>query len=582
MKFCVICRDLNCEDSSQSDIIQEIIDREDNTMTSKRTIFQVNGKPFIAIAGEAHNSSSSDAAYMRGVWEKAEKLGMNTLLLAVSWELVEPKEGQFEFGLVDELIAQARERGMHLVFLWFGTWKNAQCMYAPEWVKRDLVRFPRAEVEKGKNKTRLAKFYGMEYTTLSYLGEETNRADARAFAAFMGHLKKVDEATRTVLAVQVENETGLQGGDREHSDLADRLFGEAVPAELVSYMKSHTASMEPGIRKAVEDGAGSGSWEEVFGPYAGEIFSAYHIAGYVEKVAAAGRAVYDLPMVVNCWLDKGEEAGIYPSGGPVAKMMEVWKFAAPSIDVFAPDIYVPDFCGVCDAYTKLGNPLFIPETAVHSRVAPRLVYAVGHYHAACFAPFGFEDMGEPFDDIAAYLFGVDTSDPLLQQPQDITEFNWCAHTLRSMMELLTDKYGTDDLQAVISEQMDCSPHDENQTFEGIMAAGDLKEGTFGDDTMLFGTFGFQVNMNLPMISRKDGVCLIVRACEDTYNILANGCMITPFSTDPTRPYYDIIALEEGRFEDGVWRAGRRLNGDEASRLCYNDYTLLKLKVFTYR
>lgn len=148
-------------------------------MSSQRTVFTVDGKPFIAIAGEAHNSSSSNAEYMLGVWEKAKEQGLNTLLLPVSWELIEPEEGTFTFDLVDEIIGQARENDMHIVFLWFGTWKNAQCMYAPEWVKKDLVRFPRAQMEKGKNKTRLMKFHGMAYTTLSYLGEETNKADRK-------------------------------------------------------------------------------------------------------------------------------------------------------------------------------------------------------------------------------------------------------------------------------------------------------------------------------------------------------------------------------------------------------------------
>ena len=543
-------------------------------MNSKRTVLTADGKPFIAIAGEVHNSSSSSAEYMESVWKRAEELGLNTLLLPVTWELMEPVEGQFSFELVDTLIEQARSFQMKIIFLWFGTWKNAQCMYAPEWVKKDMKRFPRAQVEKGKNKTRLSMFYGMEYTTLSYLGEETNRADAKAFAKFMKHLKEVDSQEHTVIAVQVENETGLQGAAREHSDQADFLFEQPVPEAFVSYMKSHTESMEAGIKEAVQKGKDSGSWKDVFGDYAEEVFSAYYIAGYVGKVAAAGRAEYDLPMVVNCWLDKGGEAGQYPTGGPIAKVMEVWKYAAPAIDVFAPDIYVPYFCDICDTYTKLGNPLFIPETAVHSHAAPRLVYSIGHYHAACFAPFGFEDMGQPFDDITAYLFGVDVTDPLLQIPQDISEYAWCAKTLNSMMPLLTDKYGSDELQAVCSETMDMTLAEPNGGFADM--------GNMAGETMMFDDFGFQVIMNIPLVKRKDGVCLILRESRDTYYILANGCMITAFSANPEKTFYDIISLEEGEFVDGRWKAGRRLNGDEASRLCFNNYELLKLKVFQYQ
>lgn len=549
-------------------------------MSSQRTIYTCNGKPWIAIAGEVHNSNSSDPVYMEKVWDKAQELGMNTLLLPMAWELVEPEEGRFEFALTDQLIAQARERDMKIVFLWFGTWKNAQCMYAPEWVKKDLARFPRAQVEKGKNKATLVKFHGMSYTTLSYMGEETNKADARAFAEWMKHLKEVDEKEHTVIGIQVENETGLQGEAREHSDEADAAFAEAVPQGLADYMKAHVDSMEPEMKAAVENGAASGTWSEVFGPVAGEAFSAYKIASYVERVAAAGKAVYELPMSVNCWLDKGDEAGFYPSGGPVAKVMEIWKYAAPSIDVIAPDIYVQNFHEICDQYMKMDNPLVIPETAVHSYVAPRMVYCVGHYHAACFAPFGFEDMGQPFNAIQGYLFGMDVTDPLLKTPQNVEEYGWCAKTLHSMMDLLASKYGTKDLQAVISEKMDMTPIDLSSMDPAKGMAGMLKSDP-ENDTMMFGTFGFKVIMNMPMISRKDGVCLIVKESEDTYYILGNACMIAPFSADPAKPNYDIISLEEGHFENGTWKAGRRLNGDESASLSFDEYEILKLKVFTY-
>ena len=115
-------------------------------------VLMVHGEPLILLAGEVHNSNASSAEYMEGVWEQAEALGMNSLLLPVSWELVEPEEGRFDFTLVDRLIEQARERDKKLVLLWFGSWKNAECMYAPVWVKTDLTRFRRGQIEKGKNK----------------------------------------------------------------------------------------------------------------------------------------------------------------------------------------------------------------------------------------------------------------------------------------------------------------------------------------------------------------------------------------------------------------------------------------------
>lgn len=514
------------------------------------------GKPFIMIAGEVHNSNSSSVEYMEGVWDKAQALGLNSLLLPVTWEMLEPTEGAFDFALVDGLIAQARQRGGRLGLLWFGAWKNAQCYYAPAWVKTDLNRFQRAQVEKGKRHISLKDFHGMPYTTLSYLCEETNRADAAAFRALMRHLKAVDACEQTVILVQVENEPGLQGAAREHSDEADARFAADVPAGFAAHMRASTASMAGDVARAVAGGAAGGGWQAVFGDVAEEVFSAYHVATYIERVAAAGRAEYALPMMANCWLDKGQRPGMYPSGGPVARMMEVWQYCAPSLDILAPDIYVPAFAQTCADYTKLGNPLLIPETATHSYAGPRLVYAIGHFHAWGYSPFGFEEMGAPFTATQGYLFGMDTADEALKTPQDTDEYAWFARTLDSMMPQLAARYGTPDLQAVMCE------------------GG-------GPDTMTFGGFGIKAMMSPPVVARRDGVCLVLKVSEDEVYLIANGCAIFPFSTDPNRPHVDTLLLEEGRFEDGVWRMRRRLNGDEVALRRYETPTLLRMKLFAY-
>lgn len=518
-------------------------------------MLQVNGRPFLALAGEAHNSSSSSLAAMEPVWAKAKELCLNTVLIPVTWELVEPEEGRFEFDLVDGLIEKAREHGLKLGFLWFGAWKNAQCTYAPEWVKTDLERFWRAEVEKGQKKVTLASFHGIQYSTLSCHCEETLKADSRAFAALMAHIKQVDGQEQTVVFVQVENESGLQGAAREHSDYADQLFAGQVPEDFAGYMKSHAGTMREDVRAAVEGGKASGSWEEVFGPAAEEIFQCYHVAKYIDVVAAAGKAEYGLLMTVNAWLEQGEP-GNYPTGGPVGKMLEVWQFCAPHINVFCPDIYVRHFCQVCDEYARLGNPLLIPETATHSHAGPRLAYTVGHYHAWGFSPFGFEEMGEPFSDTAGFLFGMDTSDPLLTTPQNVEEYAWYNRTLAQMTPLLAEAYGTDRLQAVISER----PEENAMAFDG---------------------FTLQVAMDSPMLSRKDGVCLALEVGKGEFYLIANACHISIQSNDPAKPHVDLLQLEDGAFVDGQWRMYRRLNGDEAMSLSYDEPTLMRVKVFAY-
>lgn len=543
------------------------------TNVNGHPVLMVQGQPFILLAGEVHNSDASSPAYMEKIWEIATELGMNTLLLPVTWEMTEPEEGHFDFSVPQALIDQARGYDMHIVFLWFGSWKNAECMYAPGWVKQDLVRFPRAQIEKGKNKAGRTISPSipvkMPYTTLSYLGEETVKADARAFAALMSFLKDYDSQQQTVIAVQVENETGLLGAAREVSDAADARFASPVPEDFVAYLRSHTDTMTEEIRAAVLAGKDAGSWTEVFPGAAEELFSAYHVARFVNTVAEAGKEVYPLPMAANCWLDKGGAPGTYPTGGPVSKVHEVWDFCAPAIDVYCPDIYVPQFQQVCDEYTRRGRALFIPESATHSYCAPRLAYTVGHYHAMCYSPFGFDDIGKPFTAVQGFLFGMDVTDPALKTPQRFEEYAALGKTLRAMMPMLAQAYGTDRLQAVSAET---DPPIPDPSGNPLLAHHPVMD---------FGAFQITATFQNQFNPRGDGVCLCLAISENECWLVGNACGLSLSSGDSDRPNLDLLLLEEGSFEKGQWIPGRRLNGDESARLSMTAPSVWHAKFFTY-
>jgi len=521
-------------------------------MINHHPILVVNDKPCILLAGEVHNSSSSSLQYMEKVWEKAAELGMNCLLLPVSWELIEPEENRYDFSLVQGLIEQARSHQMKIVFLWFGAWKNAQCYYAPSWIKTDMKRFRRAEIQKGKGFVRIRDFYDMPYTSLSYLCKNTVEADARAFGRLMAFIRDMDEAEQTVVAVQIENETGVMGAVREHSDEADMLFASDVPEGFAEYMRASVKTMTPDMKKAVETGKAAGSWPEVFGREAEEVFSAYHIARYVNTVAEAGKNEYPLPFSVNCWLNKkGDPAGIYPSGGPISKMREVWRYCAPNIDLYAPDIYLPGFREICDEYTRRGEALYIPECPTHRYAAAREILSIGRYHAMCYSPFGFEDMGIPLNAAQLALFGGDAEDTTLQLPQDREIYAKINHLLNGMSGLLTGYYGTENLQA---------------------GSGETEE-----------TSGFRMGCTLIQANylKPEGACLVLWENEQECWILAYETALTFMSDDPERPGLDFLCLEEGRFDNGAWLRGRRLNGDEAVGTSYTVPTLLWVKLFAY-
>ena len=513
-------------------------------------VLMVDGEPFVMLAGEVHNSCSSSPKTLAAAFDKAVALGMNSVVIPATWELIEPEEGAFDFSTVDFALSLARERGLRLELLWFGAWKNGQCYYAPEWVKCDLDRFERAEPETGQRQ--IIVMGGLSYSALSLFCPATREADAKAFASLMGHLREVDGGEHTVLCVQVENECGLMGAGREHSPAADEAFARDVPQDLVQALRDSHDTLAPDVAAALDAGAGEGSWEEVFGPVAEELFSAYHMASYVEAVAAAGKRAYPLPLTANCWLDKGGEPGSYPTGGPVARVMEVWKYVAPSIDVIAPDIYVPAFCDVCDAYRKLDNPLFIPETSTHSYAAPREIWAVGHHHALCYSPFGFEDIGDSSVTPLSAMLGVDTSDPALSTTQDADEYAQVTTLLGQLLAYVPDVLGTSRMEAISSERP-------------------------GGGTIAFGTSGVYAHF----FGTMPGACLAVSVAEDEFFVLGLRCMLKPISVDSARPHADIVVLEDGSFVDGEWVADRRLNGDEACIISCSQPRILHFKLFLY-
>ncbi len=370
----------------------------------------VDGKPFLMLAVELHNSATGSTHRMAPVWKQMAEKNINTVLAPVSWELIEPEEGKFDFTQVDNMIKGAREAGLKLGILWFGSWKNGLSTYVPSWVKLDTRRFP------------LASFVTKQKVNmLSTLGREAMEADARAFTAMMAHIKDTDY-DHTVILVQVENEMGaldvaaaFWGGNnramRDYSPAANRAFKGQVPEMLTAYLDKHRKTLHPAIRQAWETNGSQrkGTWEEVFGvgqpssnsgkwmdeyPYlTEEIFMTWYYATYVEYIASRGKQAYALPMYVNAWLKSSSfsEPGRYPSGGPLPHVFDIWRAAAPSIDFFSPDIYAIEiFDETCRQYSVDGNPLFIPETTDDAAGAARAFYAIGRYGAIGYSPFGID------------------------------------------------------------------------------------------------------------------------------------------------------------------------------------------------
>jgi beta-galactosidase GanA len=523
--------------------------------------FMVDDKPYLILGAQSNNSANYPAA-LEKVWPVIEKMSANTLSIPVAWEQIEPLEGQFDFSFLDVLIAQARERNVRLNLLWFATWKNNAPHYAPGWVKLDNKRFPR-----------VVKKDGERLNSMSPLGKNTLEADKKAFIKLMEYLKNYDKQ-HTVIMVQIENEVGTYGAKRDFSDLAEAQFKQNVPLELVKGMKLK-----------------NGSWSEVFAQDADEYFHAWYIAKFCEELAIAGKAVKNLPMNVNVALRNPFFPGDgYSMGGPTDNVIDLWKIAAPNIDMISPDIYFRDHKTVdkvMSLYSRKDNPLFISEIGNDQPYARYFFTSLG-YQGIGFAPFGMD-----YTDYANYPLGAKTVNE-----QTIAPFAELYHLVKpfaaewAKLSLENQVWGV------------AEPHDSLTEKQSVWNAkttdseDEMQQGNIKLDPDLFtqnldlGLWNAEVTYGRLMFwidppignSPASGGALIAKLSDNEYLVTALRARVSFSPSDELAGQAHMIErVEEGHFENGAWVFERVWNGDQTDwGLNFtSEPHLLKVKMATY-
>ncbi len=475
----------------------------------------VDGKPFFILGGQAHNSSGWPGM-LPHVWTAIDTMHANTLEVPIYWEQVEPEEGKFDFSLIDTLLIQAREHNVRLVLLWFATWKNGSNHYMPLWMKTNAGMYPNITGKDGK-----------PVDSPSPNFQATLEADKKAFAAVMKYLKKSDQQ-HTVIMMQVENESGAWGSVRDYSPTAQKLFEANVPEALLN----------PSVLKALNVSEGAkGSWQKVFGDRADEYFQAWSVARFVGQVAAAGKAEYPLPMYVNAALRDpltNPMANSYESGGPTDNVIPIWKVAAPSIDLLAPDIYLrgsEKILKVIDLYARPDNPLFVPEAAL-SADNVKYLYEVIARGGIGFSPFGIDDNGE----------GKTTAEIAEKLASFAKEYAMIAPMMRELAEWSFEGK----IKAVV----------EREDFaQQSIDLGDWKA------TIMFGGNGR--GNRAPVNTKPTGKMMIVKLSDNKFILTGTECHITfqPIGKNEGKAW-QYGQVEDGQFENGKFKLLPIQNGDE--------------------
>jgi hypothetical protein len=341
----------------------------------------------------------------------------------------------------------------------------------------------------------------------------------------MQHLKERDAERHTVIMVQVENEAGTLGSDRDYSAMANQAFAQTVPEVVISSLH----------KKA-------GTWEQVFGANAPEAFSSYYTARYINQVAAAGKAAFQLPMYINVW--PREQSGLLrpgfssPSGGAVSWLLDMWKAVAPSIDLIGPDNYDSNaqlFLSIAALYTRPDNPLLVPETGGSMAHARHMFYVFATPGALGISMFGVNQNSGPVPEslstrtnegeVATNYRLLGPAIPALLAARD-------AGHLKAAVEE----------DGVTNSELIFDDYDAVARFGPVRGSYSGSKGTGNSDL--------------------SGRALVAQLAPDEFLVLGSNANIVFSAKLGDARHVSYLSVEEGTYQDGVWHTDRLLNGDE--------------------
>jgi hypothetical protein len=272
-------------------------------------------------------------------------------------------------------------------------------------------------------------------------------------------------------------------------------------------------------------------------------------------------------MYVNAWIKQPGFGypGRYPAGGPIPHTLDIWRAAAPVVDLIAPDIYVPDVKYTVTQYHREGNPLFIPEIRPGVRSANEIFWIFGQHDAIGVGPFGIDESKAEVDPITKTY-------AVLQQVSDI----------------ILRQQGRGTMRGILLDSL--NPKEEFDLGDYHVKA-QLGSGNFAE------LAGFSIGQ------KKENIAggILINIGKDEYVAIGKdyNLTFTPIKADGKT--LDVEYLDEGSFINGQWKTLRRLNGDEGTgggdygfgfkhgNYAYlkfepsptNEYKILRFKIYRY-
>jgi beta-galactosidase GanA len=256
------------------------------------------------------------------------------------------------------------------------------------------------------------------------------------------------------------------------------------------------------------------------------------------------------------------------SGGPNWNMIDVWRVAAPHVDLVAPDIYNRDpaaYIAYLNHYSRPDNALFVPETGNSAEYARFFWPTIGR-GAIGFSPFGMDRTG-----YYNYPLGADRLDEATVEAF-AAPFRLFAPIARDWARLAFE-------HPAWGFAKGADGADQSTTLGRWRVTAQFGLWQFGERDWTW----IETRPN-PNAARPVGGGVVLQLGPDEFLVAGTDVRMrfAPASAGAGNMQY--LSVEEGTFVDGAWQMRRRWNGDQT------DYglnftaqpVLLRVRLGTYR
>ncbi|WPU93722.1 beta-galactosidase [Mucilaginibacter sabulilitoris] len=205
-----------------------------HTFTLADSAFLLDGKPFQMISGEMHYPRVPREAW-RARMKMAKAMGLNTIGTYVFWNLHEPEKGKFDFtgnNDVAEFVKIAQQEGLWVIL-------RPSPYVCAEW-----------------------EFGGYPYWLQNEKGLVVRSKELQYLNEYEKYIKEIGKQLAplqinhggNILMVQIENEYGSYGSDKQYLEINQKLFKEAGFDGLLytcdpapDLMKGHLPGLLPAV-----------------------------------------------------------------------------------------------------------------------------------------------------------------------------------------------------------------------------------------------------------------------------------------------------------------------------------------------